>query len=284
MSNIKFKIEKTYEEYIVLFKSVCEESNKVLSVRELRDNKDLPSENYFINYCPDKNVKKYNDFLEWIGLNPNLKPTRYNYQMAYEEFAKRGFILLPQDFISSALPLKYICPKHPNIIQTKTLNNLIFGRNSENQMCHYCYLESIHGEGSPVWKGGISSLNAYLREFIKEWKKKSMENCNYKCVITGDKFDVIHHLYSFNKILQEILIELNMPIYSTINEYTTEELELLQIKIEQKHKEYPLGVCLSKNIHNLYHRLYGDDNTPEQFEEFKDRYNNGEFDEILKVA
>jgi len=279
MPYIKFKIEKTYEEYLELFKITCEELGKALTVKELRNNKNLPYENYFIKYCPNKDVKKYNDFLEWIGLNPNIKLSIYTYEIAYEEFAKRGFILLPQEYKDSKSPLTYVCLKHPNIIQTKTLNNLLFGKYSETQMCYLCYKESITGSGSHFWKGGISSLNAYLREFIDEWKKKSMANSGYRCVITGGKFDVIHHLYSFNKILQEVLTELDIPIYSIINKYTTEELELLKINIARKHDDYPLGVCLCKKIHNLYHHIYGDDNAPEQFEEFKNKYNNGEFEE-----
>ena len=76
-----------------------------------------------------------------------------------------------------------------------------------------------------------------------------------------------------------MITELDIPIYSIINKYTTEELELLKINIARKHDDYPLGVCLCKKIHNLYHHIYGDDNAPEQFEEFKNKYNNGEFEE-----
>ena len=137
------------------------------------------------------------------------------------------------------------------------------------------------GVYSNAWKGGTSPLNAYLRDFIIEWKKDSMSSCDYKCVITGEKFDDIHHLYSFNKILKEIIMELNFPIYTEIRKYTEDELKLLRLKNIEMHDKYPLGVCLSRKIHNLYHSLYGDDNTPEQFEEFKVRYNNGEFEDVI---
>lgn len=42
------------------------------------------------------------------------------------------------------------------------------------------------------------------------------------------------------------------------------------------------GITLSKEIHKLFHKIYGNKhNTKEQFEEFKHRYHNGEFKEVI---
>jgi len=181
--------------------------------------------------------------------------------------------------------MNYICPSHPNIIQHKSLNALIFDTRDDGseRRCIYCHLENNHGSDSKHWNGGSSSLHPYLREFINEWKKDSMANSDYKCVITGDKFDAIHHVYSFNKILKEILRECKLPIYKEISMYTEEELNLLKETNINVHNKYPLGVCLRKDIHKLYHRLYGNNNTLEQFEEFRIRYNIGEFKDIIKT-
>lgn len=275
-----FKAIKTYKEYIEMFKSACKELKRTITHSELdRHDFDLPTTTWFINHCKNKNIKTYNDFLELLGYKPlkkHNKHKKYTYEIAFEEFKKKGLILLPQEYKNCALPLKYICPKHLDIIQTKSLNSLLFTGIHQGTGCHYCAVENQIGEASNFWKGGISPLNVYLRDFITEWKKDSAKNCNYKCVITGEKFDAIHHLYSFNKILDETMNICNLPIYKNINQYTDEEMELLKTELVKEHYKHPLGVCLTREIHNLYHRLYGYDNTPEQFEEFRDKYNNGE--------
>ena len=277
MSKTKFIVEKSYQEYVEMYQSVYEELGRVITTGELRKHQfDLPDANWFVRNCPDENVKTYRDFVKRLGYK-SLR-MKYTFEIAFEEFAKKGLILIPQKMVSCALKMEYICPKHPNIPQFKSINSLIFGSEGKGTGCYYCGIEKRIGELNTEWKGGISSLNIYLREYITIWKKESMKNCNYLCVITGKKFNAIHHLYSFNKILKETLEELVLPIHKKINNYTNEEMNLIKDILIKKHSEYPLGVCLCKKVHNLYHKIYGKvDNTPEQFEEFKIRYNNGEF-------
>jgi len=283
----KFEVTKTYEEYIKIFKSVCDELGRTLTTNELkRYAYGLPSNKWFVNHCPDKSVKTYTNFLKWLGYDikksiSKNKRRKYTYEIAFEEFEKRDLILLPQEYTSSAIPLDYVCPIHSDDVQKKSLNSLLFGSDGNGTGCKHCRDENLTGELHHRWKGGTSPLGAYLREFIKKWKKDSMSKCNYKCVITGKPFDAIHHLYSFNKILQEIFDECNLPIYTVISEYTEEELELIISTNLKIHSRYPLGVCLCKSVHDLYHNLYGDDNTPEQFDEFVNRYNNGELLEVI---
>lgn len=154
--------------------------------------------------------------------------------------------------------------------------------------CRICGRESISekmsGENHHNWKGGISYLSNYLRQFLSDWKKESFKFCDYKCAISQEKSNgkfEVHHLYSVNLIINDINTKLELEIKPKIQDYTEKELNSLSdLFIKENNKI--LGVVLSPAIHKLYHLVYGyGDNTPEQFEEFKQRYSNGEFDEIL---
>jgi len=108
-----------------------------------------------------------------------------------------------------------------------------------------------------------------------------MINCNYKCVLTNQRFDTIHHLYGFDLIVEEILSENNLIFKQSIFEYEKDELEILKNQCIEKHKKYN-GVCIINSLHVIFHKNYGfGRNTPEQFEEFTQRYKNFEFDYLL---
>lgn len=138
--------------------------------------------------------------------------------------------------------------------------------------CPKCYFRNNAGINNYNWKGGISTVSKYTRDYLKEWKKRSMETSNYKCVITGRGFDVIHHKYSYDKIMEETMLKLQIPMYKEINEYTYDELHQIVGLCLDLHFKYGLGVCLCKEEHDLFHSIYGlGNNTPEQFEEFKNK-------------
>ena len=129
---------------------------------------------------------------------------------------------------------------------------------------------------------GYENLAKLFRGHIQEWKTKSMEACNYKCIFTGDKCFIVHHIYGFNKILEEALYEINkiIPIISDdVKDYPKEELDIMIEIFTKIHNKYPLGVCVRKDIHDLFHRIYGSGgNTQEQWEVFKEKFLNGEYD------
>jgi hypothetical protein len=109
------------------------------------------------------------------------------------------------------------------------------------------------------------------------WKKQSIENSRYKCVITGDIFDHIHHLYSFSSIVNDAFEELGLSTFQKqVSKYSSEELFSISDKIIEIHYRYPLGVCLRRDVHEKFHKIYGKSkNTPEQFYCFMMDIKNG---------
>lgn len=135
------------------------------------------------------------------------------------------------------------------------------------------YFRGLHlcGENSPSWKGGITPLSNYLRDKINQWKQDSFKKYNFTCDITGStKNLIIHHFHNFSDILRETMENLGLPIYEQINKYTDKELELIENKCLELHYKYGLGVCLCKEIHDEFHKIYGKyNNSIEQYKEFK---------------
>jgi hypothetical protein len=179
-----------------------------------------------------------------------------------------------RDIKLNNLYVKIKCPNQLHKAYIVSWNNFY----SQNKRCRECYLESNVGENHPNWNGGITELTHYIRGYLEQWREDSMKICRYKCVITGRPFTHIHHLYGFGMILEETLKALNMPSYENISKYSSQELKDIVDKCIEIHYKYPLGVCLCKELHVLFHNIYGrKNNIPEQFEEFKQRYYRGEF-------
>ena len=146
-------------------------------------------------------------------------------------------------------------------------------------------------ESHPNWKGGITSISTHLRQLpvVQQWFDDSKKQVNYTCELTG-KVGVklhTHHLKAFSTIVLEAHELHNIQIHETIGDYTEEELHKLEEYIVSWHKDSSNAVVLSEEVHMLFHKAkdkggYGQgNNTPEQYEEFKQRYLNGEFEGLI---
>lgn len=204
---------------------------------------------------------------EYCSRDRTSNALRNNEEDVFSYFESRGLIVLEnQKYKNGDSHIFYRCKKHPENVQSVTYSSL-----KRTQVpCEYCRFEN-----------NISSLNRRMRNCIGEWKQNSEIISNYKCVLTGsDDYDV-HHLYSFNSIVKDALLELNMPIKE---EYTAIEYKNIKEKVIHLHKKY-IGVCIRPDLHILFHQMYGKhNNTPEQFEEFKSKFNNGELNEYEEVS
>lgn len=120
------------------------------------------------------------------------------------------------------------------------------------------------------------SLSKFLRGQNQKWKKDSMKNCNYKCVLTGSKNYEIHHLYGVSNIIHDILEEYPNFKDKEFSNYTENDLSFILQKFIEKQSLYPLGECVDKKLHVLFHSMYGQyKNTPDQWYKFKEDYFNG---------
>ena len=136
------------------------------------------------------------------------------------------------------------------------------------------------------YKGGTTPISKYLWHLpvVKQWFNDSKQQANYTCELTGKVGGNLHthHLKAFSTIVKEAH-ELNgIQIKPRVKDYTEEELHKLEEYVASWHKDTSNAVLLSEKVHVLFHSLYGyGNNTPEQFEEFKQRYMAGEFKDVL---
>lgn len=187
----------------------------------------------------------------------------------------KGYILISfeNDFCTwdGEITYKCICGN----IETRGVREFM-----RNKICLNCsklkQSEAQRGSKGSNWQGGKTEFSSFVQKYLVDWKKESMKKSDYKCVITGERFEDIHHLYPLNKIITLALMNLGLPQRKKSGEYSYKEQSDLIAEIQRIHS-YNLGVCLRKDIHQLFHKLYGNkDVTPEDFYEFSDRIRSGE--------
>ena len=103
----------------------------------------------------------------------------------------------------------------------------------------------------------------------------------YKCVLTGSKNFEIHHLYGLSNIISDLLNDYSQYQDISFDQLSDETLNFLTEKFLEYQNKYPLGECIRKDLHVLFHSLYGQYyNTPEQWYRFKEDYRNGVYQNI----
>lgn len=123
------------------------------------------------------------------------------------------------------------------------------------------------------------ALISYFRSKTHLWKKNFLQS-HSECDITGEKTNLeIHHLINFSTILKQASLNTGIPLDYKPADFKNfgYSLDTLTNEFLKLHNEVP-AVLLSKKYHQLFHKTYGyKNNTPEQYYEFKERYNKGEF-------
>jgi len=196
---------------------------------------------------------------------------KHTYEFIKNKFEDHGYSLISTKYIGAHDILEYLCKIHG-------LQKISYANLSQGKGCKLCYLDNNFGVNSGNWRGGITDISRFLRQSVSPWKADTIKTQQGKCVVTDKESDVVHHIYGFNAIVKEVFESTGLPVKETTAQYSDYELELLSTKCLQLHYKYGLGACLAKDVHFLFHEAYGyGNNTPEQFEEFKDSQggNNG---------
>ncbi|RYI30480.1 hypothetical protein EVU96_08690 [Bacillus infantis] len=193
------------------------------------------------------------------------------------EFIKRGYILLDK-YDTNDKAMRFFCPKHPNENTMTSFMNLLKGHE-----CRFCAFEKLRGENSPNWKGGASSLKRFFRDCLNEWRVEIILRHNRRCFITGEitRNLEVHHVFPFYKIRDIVLNKLNIDLQGKgeRGDIPLHDQEKLRNELTRLHKNI-CGFPLKRDVHILFHKIYGDDVSYKELKEFKQRYASGEFKEM----
>lgn len=183
----------------------------------------------------------------------------------------RNSIILHANNIGLRNVVKYSKEEEEFIINNwKFLSDKEIGKELKNRSGHTIQAKRLQLGLLRITDGiSYSDLSEYVRTNNADWKRRSMENCGFKCRITGKRFDAIHHIHGLNLILKETLYNLNINPKYDMNDYSEEELINILSEFRKVQDTYPIGVCLCSEVHNEFHRKYGyGNNTQSQWEEF----------------
>jgi len=190
---------------------------------------------------------------------------RHEKSFIFDYFKNRGLKVCENQLYGGVhTHIEFECPNHLGTIQKVTYHSLM----NTKQPCELCRAEE-----------SLKNLNRRLRSSINSWRKQSKLNGNNECIFTGNKQYDIHHLKAFNEIITEALDILS---YEIKQKYNGDEFIKIRDKVIELHNKYPIGICISNNIHILFHQLYSKNASIEDFYEFKLRYELGEFKSILE--
>jgi hypothetical protein len=225
-----------------------------------------------IGYVPFQNGSGCRDCIN--GVNSKNAKT-YTKREVLDLLEGKGLDLEVEcdDVVINGSVMKCKCNKDGNkwVTDWRTLRKAKYG-------CMQCFFDYNKGENNASWKGGVAPIHKILRSGIAEWKKTSMIASGFKCVLTGEPFDVVHHVHGFDSILREVVETTNVPIKGSVSDYTQEEIESLTKVCVDLHDKYDLGVCLTNEAHDLYHFVYGyGNNTKETWNEFVQDYKLGKY-------
>lgn len=153
----------------------------------------------------------------------------------------------------------------------------IIGRNERSVQDRRLYLGIRRSSEHKDDFSGYNDLKSFLRSQLYNWQYNTINECGGKCILTNsDKYD-IHHKYGFSSIFRDTFDNNKDKIeLKEYCEYTYNELLEIRRLFLLEHGKHGNGVCVRKDLHKMFHSLYGHKyNTEDQWESFKNNYFSG---------
>jgi len=258
--------------------------NNYLEVNKQELIKKFPDSNYktITNIIYQWNIRKTEKNDNWN--DEDISFLKDNYPSMSQLELEKHFSERTWDAIKNKASKISICRDEETLTKIKSECQIGHIMSEEQKL----KMSRLHrGSNNKNWKGGLTPLHTYFRGILYEWKMDSLKAYDYKCAFTGENngdLQIHHANENFSDIIVETLSLLELPIYSDMLKYSDEEIVSINKFFLELNYKHGLGIPLAKSIHKLFHVLYGlTNNTEEQFEEFKQRYINGEFKEVLKL-
>ena len=161
----------------------------------------------------------------------------------------------------------------------------------QRKICPYCNEEFITTRSKQIFcsneckfkytRTEDSEISRYIRKNNHGWRNKVIDKKDYKCELTGRTDNlIVHHVRSFNLVLDEVLKEFNIKADDNMSNYDDAFLKQVLYRFREIQNKYPV-VLIHEDIHKLFHHEYGYGyNTEEQWNEFVERHKN----EFKKIA
>lgn len=252
--NISKKLSYSYE----FVKDFIESYDYQLLSKEYKNNKSK-----IILLCPNNHVWETNfDTFKnqgcrclYCSIESRNNSMRYDDKFVNFRIEQYNYKWIDGIYYNYDSSLTLECPE--GHIYNTTFNNFDSGHR-----CKKCDGIKRSGENCHLWKGGITSEIKMIRcsTEYKEWRNKVFKRDNYTCQCCGNyggKLNV-HHIKNFSS-----------------NEKLRFDVDNGITLCEDCH-----SIHIKHSFHNIYTQF---NNTPEQLEEYIQRYKNGEFDELRNL-
>lgn len=192
----------------------------------------------------------------FCGHEKGTEERRYSYQYVNGKFNEKDYTLISSSYSNADEKLDFVCNKHSELgVQQTTFWSVL----TANCSCQKCRFLQTSGENNFNWKGGISSEREKFKitPEYRNWRKAVFQRDDYTCQVCGVRGVGLsaHHILN----------------YSEYPELRTDINNGLTICFEHHDTSSPFS------FHSLYSTR---NNTPEQLQEYIQRYKSGEFKEI----